>query len=99
MEKVLITFGIGSVKVLRRILMEGGKSVYSPLLYCKVLDTTSCKVIAFVPSEYVIFAREKCILKDCPIDGSLLSREKPCIGAFPLFLEEAIFHALVGLVF
>ena len=85
--------------------MEGGKSEYTPLL-----DTTFCKVIAFVPLEYVKLWRDvallgsdpeevpSCILKDYPIGGSLSSWEKPCIGAFPLFFEEAIFHTLVGLI-
>ena len=39
--------------------MEGGKSVYTPLLNCKVLDKTYCKVIAFVPLEYVTFVGAK----------------------------------------
>ena len=35
--------------------MEGGESMYTPWLNCKVLDKTSCKVIAIIPLEYVIF--------------------------------------------
>ena len=34
--------------------MEGGKYGYTPLLYCRVLFKSSCKVIANVPLEYVI---------------------------------------------
>ena len=32
--------------------MEGGKYVYTSLLYCKVFFKTSCKVMAIVPLEY-----------------------------------------------
>ena len=71
--------------------MEGGKYGYTPLLYCKVLFKTSCKVIAIVPLEYVIVAGIS------PWRDVALLEEDPCIGAFPLFEEEAIFHTLVGL--
>ena len=72
--------------------MEGGKYGYTPLLYCKVLFKTSCKVIAIVPLEYVIVAGIS------PWRDVAFLEEDPCIGAFPLFEEEAIFHTLVGLI-
>ena len=72
--------------------MEGGKYGYTPLLYCKVLFKTSCKVIAIVPLEYVIIAGIS------PWRDVALLEEDPCIGAFPLFEEVAIFHTLVGLI-
>ena len=73
--------------------MEGGKYGYTPLQYCRVLLKTSCKVIANVPLEYVIVAGIR-LWRDVA-----LLEEDPCIGAFPLFEEEAIFHTLVGLLF
>ena len=36
--------------------MEFGSSTYAPLLNRKVLDITSCKIIALSPLEYVTFA-------------------------------------------
>ena len=73
--------------------MEGDKYGYTPLQYCRVLLKTSCKVIANVPLEYVIVAGIR-LWRDVA-----LLEEDPCIGAFPLFEEEAIFHSLVGLLF
>ena len=73
--------------------MEGGKYGYTPLQYCRVLFKTSCKVIAKVPLEYVTVAGIR------PWRDVALLEEDPCIGAFPLFEEEAIFHTLVGLLF
>ena len=72
--------------------MKGGKYGYTPLLYCKVLFKTSCKVIAIVPLEYVIVAGIS------PWRDVALLEEDPCIGAFPLFEEVAILHTLVGLI-
>ena len=73
--------------------MEGGKYGYTPLQYCRVLLKTSCKVIANVPLEYVIVVGIR------PWRDVALLEEDPCIGAFPLFEEEAIFHIVVWLLF
>ena len=73
--------------------MEGGKYGYTLLQYCRVLFKTSCKVIAKVPLEYVIVAGIR------PWRDVALLEEDPCIGAFPLFEEEAIFHIVVWLLF
>ena len=73
--------------------MEGDKYGYTPLQYCRVLFKTSCKVIAKVPLEYVIVAGIK------PWRDVALLEEDPCIGAFPLFEEEAIFHTGGAFVF